>query len=223
MRRTAAFFLFISSSLVACSGDEYDTAVTDVVFVPAAPTADASVTVDPPMVDAYQAPEDTWVEPDNGPAETPDTGPKEKPDTGWKPEWTEHNDSTVESCLETFPALCTKLDECGLDDPITGFLGQYCPSLVDGNSGALVGYCEGVAQGVAEQAGGAIATTISDFLKGCVENYDCDPASLQKFGEAIGQIATLFGEGENADFTDALPVLLDLASMCGGLGGLLPF
>jgi len=222
--------------IAGCSGDDYESAVTDIVFyasdsrgtervddVDERP-AEPDVTDEPDIVADILVPDDVPVTPSDDVSVPPeDTGPIEEPDTGWMPPWTEHDDPTVESCLESFPALCDKLSECGESDPITGFIGDFCPGLVDGNNGALVGYCESVATGVADQAGSVVATTISDFMKGCIENYDCDPASLQKFGEAIGSLATLFGEGGGGDFTDALPVLLDLADMCGGLGGLLPF
>ncbi|MFT5429829.1 MAG: hypothetical protein ACI9OJ_000501, partial [Myxococcota bacterium] len=166
---------------------------------------------------------DARPEPDEGPRPPEDAGPVDEPDTGWDPPWTDHEDPTTESCLKSFPILCDKVTECGQADPISGLLGGYCPDLLSGNVDTVVGYCEGVAQGVSDAAGAGVATTISDFLQGCIANYDCDPETLAVFGDALGQLGTLFGEGGSGDFASALPILLELADKCGGLGGLLPF
>ena len=252
--------------LASCGGD-YEAAVADVTFVPAEPDAGLGqgqvppyenlppvddpqvVPEDPETPEPPDTPEDPEVTdpPDDpevvDPPEDPEvTDPPDDPiieDPPYDPPWTEHDDPTVEGCLEAFPAICNKLDECSADMPILGLVSGFCPTAFDLASPLLSMGCEQVAdllnQALPDMSipfiGGDVAGLVTDLLTGCIENFDCDPASILEFGQKLGEIVqsmgglgalTGGGSGGGGDFMAALPALLELADMCGGLD-LLPF
>jgi len=176
--------------------------------------------------------EDPAVEdpPEDPPEDPADPGPEQN---GWDPEWTDNPDPEVEAWLENFPAICNKIDECGDQNPVLELLGGGCPLLFDSLSPLLTMGCEQIGTAL-EGLGislpiGDLGSLLPKLVSGCIENFQCDPEYLQQFGEALqgltGLLGTLGGQGGGGggDITDALPALLKLAEMCGGLDLLLPF
>jgi len=248
--------LFLSFSLMACGGD-YTAAVADVTFTPidedpsaageADPVDPAATPADDPLADpGVEDPNDDPVEdpvddPVEDPVEDPVDDPEdpvEDPSDDYDPDWTDHDDPGVEGCLEAFPAICNKVEECGAEQPVLQLLGGFCPSLFDSISPMLIQSCEQVSDllgqalpGVEIPLAGNLGDIITKLMTGCIENFQCDPEYLATFGEKLGAVLQLFGGlaggggggGGGGDIAGALPALLELAEMCGGLGNLLPF
>ena len=162
----------------------------------------------------------------------PDAGPKDEPDTGWVPDWVENADPSVKGCLESFPAICDKVAECGETQPILGLLGGFCPTLFDAINPILTLGCDQVGNLVNQAVPGGIpfvgelGDLLPKLIKGCIENFQCTPEYLQEFGATIQDIIAMFQQGQGGqsggDLTDALPALLALAEKCGGLGVIFP-
>lgn len=255
MRST--LLLFLSSWVVAGCGGDYTAAVADVTFTPWEEENPAGEALDPSQVAGGElddqavdpAPDRVGEDPVDDPADDPldpgtdpdvaDDPPADDPpaedEPYYDPDWTENDDPLVEGCLETFPAICNKWEECGAEQPIAGILGSFCPFLFDAIAPMLELGCaqvEGLLGGLAGGVelpiiGGGLETIIMDLLQGCIENFQCDPEYLAEFGAKFGEVLQLFGGsatgGGGGDIGAALPALLELAEMCGGLGSLLPF
>ncbi len=242
MRRSLLLFAF---SLVAACGGDYSAAVADVTFTPideepveggesllddstlvggTLDPAEDPVTEDPVEEDPIEDPEPD--EPDDPPEDEPE------PDI-YDPDWTDHEDPAVEVCLGTLPAICNKVNECSAEQPVLELLGGFCPTLFDSISPLLTLGCEqvgdllgGALPGVDLPIGGALDEMIFTLITGCIENFECDPAYLQELGAAFGDVIALLGQGQGeggGDIGAALPALLKLAEMCGGLENFLPF
>lgn len=248
-RNTLGWMALVALALAlgGCGGD-YEVAYADVTFTPAGADVvnaqnqalldpDPAVLDDPvpdervdPVPEEQPDPEDPpTVEPD------PEQPPDEPPSDEYDPPWTDHDDPAVEGCLEAFPAICNKIDECGEEQPILGLLGGFCPTLFDAINPMLTIGCEQVGNllagaGIELPIGGDISGIISNLLKGCIENFQCDPEYLAEFGAKFAEVIQAFGGalgggegGGGGNFQDGLPALLELAQMCGGLGALFPF
>ena len=245
-----ATWLIGSVLLVAsCAGEEYAVAPVRLGVTEPGLDDDASGETDPETTDLGPTPgagsdgdDGVMVEdaggtdpaPDVGsPVDTasnaPDVGPPE--DTGWVPEWVEDADPAIKGCLEAFPAICDKVAECGEEQPLLGLVSGFCPGLFDSLSPILATGCEQLG-GILEESlpgdiplVGDLSDLIPKLIKGCIENFQCDPEYLQEFGAALQGIVALFQgqDGEQADFSAALPALLELADKCGGLDEFFPF
>lgn len=187
-------------------------------------------------------PEEPPIEPEEPPIVTPEepeqppeTPPEEPPEPDYDPDWTENEDPAVQGCLEAFPAICNKAAECGADQPVVQLLGGFCPVIFDSLSPILEQSCEdihaqlsAVLPDVQIPLVGDLQTMLSNLITGCIENFQCDPAYLQELGAKFAEVLGAFGGaagggGAGGDIGAALPALLELANMCGGIGGLLPF
>jgi hypothetical protein len=134
-----------------------------------------------------------------------------------------------------FPAICNEINECDEEIPILKVLGGYCPTLFDAINPLLNMGCDQLTSaldgqipgGLGGLGGGAMGEIITKLLKGCIENFNCDPEFLTQLGEQFGGLLQgLAGGGGGAGGVDLgamLPQLLKLAEMCGGIGNLLPF
>lgn len=241
-------FVALLSIVVGCGGDDLQAAGNQVEFIPTGADASGVSSIqngesetplpndplDDPIKEPIEDPiEDPIVEdptPEDPIVEDPE--PTEPEPDGWDPEWTDNPDPEVEACLENFPAICNKIDECGDQNPILELLGGGCPLLFDSINPLLTMGCEQIGTAL-EGLGidlpiGDLGTLLPKLISGCIDNFQCDPEYLQQFGEAIAGLAGLLGNlggggGGGGDLTEALPALLKLAEMCGGLELLLPF
>ncbi len=191
-----------------------------------------------------EAPDTTVAPKDDGPKDT--GGPKDagtKKDAGSKkdagpqdPPWLDVSDPVVKGCLEAFPAICDKVSECGSTQPILGLIGGFCPTLMSALSPVLTAGCEQVATALQSALPdvqiplvGDLAPLVEKLIVGCIENFNCDPQYLQDIGAKFFQLIQVVGGagggggGGLGGLGDALPALLELAQMCGGLENLLPF
>lgn len=241
--------------LFACAGEDRTAATATVSFQPAAPDGggtdtassfDDEDTFDPnsPLdglrddvvvgdPDAIVGPGDTSPVAEDAPTPPKDAGsPGPVGDTGWSPDWVENADPSVKGCLETFPAICDKVSECGEAQPLLGALGGFCPTVFDAISPILTTGCDQLG-GLVDQAipgGLPLGIDLGDLLpkliKGCVENFECTPEYLQEFGATLQSLVEAFtqgqAQGQSLDFMALLPQLLDLANKCGGIGNLIP-
>lgn len=153
-------------------------------------------------------------------------------DAGWNPDWVTGADPAVKGCLETFPAICDKVTECGEAQPLLGALGGFCPTVFDAIAPILTTGC-GQLGAIVDQAipGGLplgldLGEILPTLIKGCVENFECTPEYLQEFGATLQALVEVFtagqAEGQTPDYTAALPALFELADKCGGIGNLIP-
>ena len=246
-------FAALLSIVVGCGGDDLQAAGNQVEFIPTGADASGVSSIqngesetplpDDPFDDPIQdpiedpivedpTPEDPIVEdpkPEQPPEEPVDPGPEQN---GWDPDWTDNPDPEVEACLENFPAICNKVDECGDQNPLLELIGGACPLLFDSLSPLLTMGCEQIGTALAglgiDLPIGDLGSLLPKLISGCIENFQCDPEYLQQFGEALSGLAGLLGglggqSGGGGDITAALPALLKLAEMCGGLELLLPF
>jgi hypothetical protein len=239
--------------LTAGCGGDYTAASADVTFVPleeeqpvgldelldpeapvvggvADPASDPAPVDDPvadPVDDPIAPADDPLVD---DPVEDPPPETDDPPeDDVYDPDWTDNDDPIVEGCLETLPAICNKVSECGEDQPVLELLGGFCPTLFDSISPVLELGCEqvgGLLQGALPDVdiplGGALDEMIFTLITGCIENFQCDPEYLAELGAQFGEVIAAFGGG-GGDIGAALPALLGLAEMCGGLQNFLPF
>lgn len=251
MRISVGFFVVPLVCLLGCGGD-YEAAYVESSYVP------AEIEVDPAAVDPtenilesegegavpVEEPQVTDPTPDRTPA--PDSDPGTSPETDkdptpdsepekdrWDPDWTEHEDASVKGCLEMFPSICNKVDDCSDELPALGLFGGFCKPLFDGISPMLEMGCEQLAEllkgaggeaGALGALGGAgLQQVITKLLKGCIDNFTCDLDFIVELGQKLGGVFQLFSGQGGQDFTSALPQLMELAQMCGGIGNLLPF
>jgi hypothetical protein len=224
---------------MCCGGGDYEVATLETNFtpergqelIPKDPNSTDNLT--PADRESEPDPTVTDPEPDDSPKKDPDSNDPE--DEPYDPDWTDNDDPAVEGCLEMFPAICNEISECDEEMPVLKVIGGFCPMLFDAvnpllamGCDQLTGVLEGqLSGGLGGLGGGALGPMITKLLKGCIENFNCDPDYLQKLGEGFAPLLELLGGmqggGSGVDMAAALPKLLKLAEMCGGLGNLLPF
>ncbi len=232
--------LLVSCLLAAsCAGDDTIAVPTQLALEPVAQAApddelDGLTDPEPPGETPLDGVHEDVTAP---PAEdaTVSVSPPEEPDPPveeeWTPDWVENAPDEIKGCLETFPLICDKVAECGETQPLLGLVAGFCPTLFDAINPVLAIGCEQVGP-LLEQAVpggipfvGSISELVQKLLKGCIENFQCDPEYLAQFGETLAGIVQSFAEsqqgGGQGDFSAALPALLDLANQCGGIGELL--
>jgi hypothetical protein len=231
----AAFFV-ISFGINGCSGGDYEAATLETQFTPEAEpqlvpenraaTDELNTRTEPDPIDRVTDPE-----PQDDPKKDPDDSKDPTEEEEYDPDWTKNDDPAVEGCLEIFPAICNEINECGEEMPVLKLIGGFCPTLFDAVNPLLTLGCDELTGVLEDQlggglGGGALGPIITKLLKGCIENFNCDPEYLQKLGEAFAPLLQLLGGaqgGGGGDIASALPQLLKLAEMCGGIGNLLPF
>ena len=247
MRNSVVLLVVPFVFLLGCGGD-YEAAYVQSTYVPAEAEVDptsvdpaenlletegeGAVSVDEPQVtDPTPEPES---KPDPDPEPEADKKPAPEPEKdAWDPDWTEHDDEAVKGCLEMFPSICNKVDDCSEEMPALGLFGGFCKPLFDGISPMLEMGCEQLAEllkgaggeaGALGALGGAgLQQVMTKLLKGCIDNFTCDLEFIVELGQKLGGVFQLFSGQGGQDFTSALPQLMELAQMCGGIGNLLPF
>jgi hypothetical protein len=209
--------------LGACGGD-YDVATAELVVTQTTEESPGPRAVPPANRDPRTQP------PSTGEPAADATEYDVNLEDAWDPEWTEHDDPAVEGCLKMFPAICDKVAECTEDIPLLNLVSGYCPVAFDAMSPLLEMGCDEIAKALKNSmpdiplVGDSLGTMITDMLRGCIENFTCDLDYILALGEKLGAVAGLIsGSADPSQMTDALPQLLELAEMCGGIDGLLPF
>jgi hypothetical protein len=204
---------------------EQDTAPTDIPVV-----QDTRVSEDTPA-----PPQDISTPPDDVPA-PPDDVPA---DTNWDPDWTDNPDPLTKGCLEFFPTICNEVSECKETYPLVLTIpaGLCAPifDMLEQTGGLLTMSCEELGNLVAPLlpdagpiASEALGGMIANLLNGCIENFNCDLAFVIELGVKFGELAAALGvsaggQGGQMDFIAALPAIIELAQLCGGVENILPF
>jgi|GEM_PF-4252852 hypothetical protein len=212
---------------------EQDTAPTD---IPVEQDTTVSEDTPAPPSDVPAPPEDVPAPPEDIPDPIDDV----VADTNWDPDWTDNPDPMTEGCLEFFPTICNEVNECKETYPLVLTIpAGLCAPIFDTleqTGGLLTMSCEELGNLIAPQlpdagpiAGEALGGMIANLLNGCIENFNCDLAFVIELGVKFGELAAALGvgatggQGGQMDFMAALPAIIELAQLCGGVENILPF